>query len=108
MRGNHSLWFRQDYTPPPCLTPEQLQRVSTVNVCLKEGTKTWHEVRSGDMLLGYVTTRSAGQSFRGPDHDFWVPVNQDWHHDEPQHARAILALLDHIEHEMTTGSEACL
>lgn len=97
MRGNHRIWFRQDYTPPPCLTPEQLQRVGTVSVCPKEGTKTWHAVSSEGVLLGYVTTRSYGQNFRRPDHVDWTPAAGDWRRDEPQHARAILALLDDIE-----------
>lgn len=97
MRGNHRLWFRNDYTPPPALPVEQLARVRSVTVTPKEGTKTWNEVWSNGLLIGYVTSRTYGQSFRRPHHDGWVFAANDHCDGEPPHARAILALLDDVE-----------
>lgn len=108
MRGNHRVWFRNDYTPPPALTLEQLDRVRSVTATAKEGTKTWHEVWSDGVLIGYVTTRMGGQSFRRPHHDGWVFAANDYRECEPPHARAILALLDDLKADCSTAVEALL
>lgn len=94
MRGNHQFLGRNDYTPPPRLTAEQLDAVSSVSVQVRPGFKTWHEVRSQGRVIGYVRTAMYGQEFRTPEMSFWLPTCEDWNRDEePEHARAILKLL---------------
>ena len=102
MRGNHIHWFRNDYTPPPALSAESLQRVDTVTVRLREGTNTWWEAWLDGVLIGYVRTVMHGQYFRGLSDNGWMATNLDWLHSEPPHARAILALLDHLDEALCT------
>lgn len=97
MRGNHRIIGRDDYVRPPALTLDQLQRVLTITVVPKDGLKTWHEARSGGAIVGYVTTRLGGQSYRLPNQENWCFAANDWCDGEPPHARAILALLTEID-----------
>ena len=97
MRGNHRIWFRNDYTPPEALTLEQLERVRSVTTTPKDGTRTWHEVWTGATLMGFVTKRMGGLSYRRLDHEGWTYAAKDQRDDEPPHGRAILALLDDVE-----------
>jgi hypothetical protein len=45
-------------------------------------------------MVGYVSTRAAGQVYRTPDMDGWAFAAADWNRSEPQQGHAILALLD--------------
>lgn len=109
MRGNHRIWGRQDYTPPPALTPLELERISTVTIRPREGTTTWFEGWSAEgLLLGYVSSRMSGQAFRRPWHDLWIPANVDSRPEDPRHARAILALLDSVARDAEDATAASL
>lgn len=106
MRGNHVIWGRQDYVEPPPLPSESLRRISDCHVRLKEGTKTWHEVWIGGKLIGYVTSRLAGQSFRTLEMDSWMPVVSTSNRQDPKHAQAILGLLDAVNYHTTLPNDS--
>lgn len=98
MRGNHRLWGRQDYCEPPALNPAALAGVRLCTVRPRWADRAqrhnWHEVRLDGQLLGYVTTRMAGQFWRTEDMDGWIPAASDWNRTDPDHAHAILRLLE--------------
>lgn len=103
MRGNHRIWGRQDYVEPAPLPPEALERVASCVITPRYPDRVtpnaWHEVRVGGELIGFVTTRLAGQSFRTPVMEDWFLVSWDWNRADPLHAHAILRLLDHVAFE---------
>jgi hypothetical protein len=96
VRGNHRFWGRQDYTEPAPLPNEQHQQVASVTVVPVDGKKTWRAVIRGECLVGYVTTRIAGQYYRTPTMTDWLFVVGDWNRADPPHGHAIAALLRHV------------
>ncbi|MEX3917939.1 hypothetical protein AB4Y43_17105 [Paraburkholderia sp. BR10872] len=98
MRGNHHFWGRQDYREPPPMPVERRELVALCDVSLVTGTKTWWRVNVAGVLLGYVSTRAAGQVYRAPDGDGWMFAAGDWNRTDPQHGHAILSLLDAAAH----------
>ena len=97
MRGNHIHWGRMDYTEPSPLSSVDLASVAECDVALLEGTKTWHVVRRCGQVIGYVTTRCGGQSYRTSEMECWMPAASDWNRSDPAHAHAVLKLLRRIE-----------
>jgi hypothetical protein len=97
MRGNHICLGRQDYTEPDPISAADRAAVACCQIGCVEGKKTWYVVRRDGNLLGYVSTRMGGQVFRDPETDDWSFAANDWARTEPPHARAVLALIRHID-----------
>lgn len=97
MRGAHRVLGRQDYCPPPQLSEGLRQSVLSVSVAPRHSERNkphhWHAVSASGTLLGFVTTRAAGQMFRGLDDSDWRHAANDWHPNDPMHGKAITALL---------------
>lgn len=98
MRGNHHIWGRQDYIEPSPLPPEALARIAACTVTPRAPDRTkpscWHDVHIGDVLIGKVATRIAGQYCWLPDDDGGFLVAGDLNPADPTHGHAILWLLD--------------
>jgi hypothetical protein len=97
MRGNHRIWGRQDYTEPAPLGTAERGRIAECEVSLRDGLKTWFEVRYCGQLIGYVTTRCHGQDYRTLKDESWWPAAGDWNRSDPPHGHAILKLLQDVE-----------
>jgi hypothetical protein len=104
MRGNHLYWGRQDYREPEPMTAERRDIVAECDVSLVADRKTWWSVHLAGVLVGYVSTRAAGQVYRTPNMDDWMFAASDWNRSDPQHAHAILALLDSAGNRLTQAA----
>lgn len=102
MRGNHRIWGRQDYDPPPPMCDADRARVDAVSCKPVEGTKTWQAVFREHVLLGYVTRRLVGYQYRLPNDEGWRWVANVQNEADPFCGTAILALLRHLSDDTDT------
>ncbi len=96
MRGNFLFLGRNDYEEPAPLDGPDLTRVQAVEIQPIEGNKTWRSAVLNGQHIGFVTSRMHGQYFRTKDMDSWMPVPSDCNRKDPEHAQAVLGLLNHI------------
>lgn len=97
--GNRILG-RQDYQEPPPINSHECALIAQYRcVASREGfdkAHHWHKVYRGDVLVGFVATRMAGQVYRlvhEPPEDAKLAAI-DWNRKDPLHAKAILSLID--------------
>jgi len=96
MRGNHRIWGRQDYTPPPALTEKQLAVVASYELRPMEGRRRpTFEVYHEGALVAWVRSGVGGPEFMRvmPDPFWnWTPFTQDVRPDDPPYARSIVLI----------------
>ena len=96
MRGNHRIWGRQDYAPPPALTKEQLAVVAKYELRPMVGRRCpTFEVFHDGALVAWVRNAVGGPQFNrlGPEPFWlWTPYTHDVRSDEPPFARSILLI----------------